>query len=157
MDAVRTMGDQIRTARMKAAHSNERLATYAGAAEELDVGTPDTIGRWERDESTPTNFNVKRMALKYNAPELMANYCALSCPIGQGRMKEVHLSPVEQLALKLYNRHRGLTEDMHELMGMAEDGVIDGNERVRFDAILERLGEMAETIRIMTIFAEKYK
>ena len=62
MKAGKTPGDQYREARMRAAAGNERLATQAGAAEALDVATPETIGRWERDEVIPSNLNVRRMA-----------------------------------------------------------------------------------------------
>lgn len=156
MQAGKSMGDRYRTARLEAAQGNQRLGTYAGAAEAIGVESPDTVGRWERDESTPTNFNVKQMAVVYGAPELMANYCATSCPIGQGQMKEIHLRPIEQLTIKLHNMSRDLNGDVLELMCIAEDGVIDDAERVQFDAIMRRLGEMAHTIKTLQIHAEKH-
>ena len=52
MNVGKTYGEQLREARLKAAAYNEKLATQQGAAEALDVSSPETIGRWERDEVT---------------------------------------------------------------------------------------------------------
>ena len=156
MQAGKSMGDRYRAARLEAAQGNQRLGTYAGAAEAIGVDSPDTVGRWERDESTPTNFNVKQMALVYGAPELMANYCALSCPIGQGQMKEVNLRPIEQLTLRLHNMSCDLDGDIRDLMLIAEDGLIAEDERDPFNAIIQRLDDMAHTIKTLQIHAKKH-
>lgn len=151
----KTSGELYREARMKAASTNERLATYAGAAEELGVASAETIGRWERDETTPSNFNVRRMAQVYRAPELLQNYCATECPIGKGRVKPLSCSNFEQIAIRLFGASSDTEDDVKTLLMFAADGTIDDSEIKEFRRIIGKLGGLKQAIEVLQIFAEK--
>ena len=150
-----SLGDALRNARIAAAKDNPNLSTLAGAAEALDVSAPETVGRWERDECTPNNHNVKRMAVLYGAPELLPFYCATSCPVGKGRVCQLSVRPVEQVALRLYNSSRDLTDDIASLMRIAEDGMIDDDERPRFDEAVKRISTLKTSIDELMLASER--
>lgn len=155
MDVGKTCGDQYRDARLAAARANESLSTYAGAAEALGVSAPETIGRWERDETTPSNLNVKRMAQVYGAPELMHNYCAMQCPIGIGRVQPILQRNLEQIAIRLFGESSNAETDVREVLLMAEDGKISADEIEEFRRIVARLGGLKNAIELLQIYAEK--
>jgi len=155
LNVGKTFGDQCREARMKAAAYNEKLATQAGAAEMLDVGSPETIGRWERDEAAPSNINVRRMAQLYNAPELMQNYCAMQCPIGCGRVNPCSSLNLEQSAIRLFNASDGLDLTAKTLLLIAADGEVSKSEAEQFDEALRKLGDIKSAITAMQMYAEK--
>ena len=155
-DALLSMGSRYLAARMAAAKYNERLSTQAGAAELLEVD-PATLGRWERGEMVPSNHNVGRMAALYNAPDLKDNYCAHACPLGIGRVKPVNIRPVEQVVLRLSNVSRSLEDDVVRLMEIAEDGVIEEDEKDGFDEIVQKLAQISDAINVLKIVAERWK
>ena len=155
MDVGKTFGDLCREARLNASASNARLATLAGAAEEMDISTPETIGRWERDETTPNNMNVRRMAPVYRAPELLQNYCAMMCPIGKGRVPQTACSSLEQLSVRLFCNSADVGEDIKTLLLFAADGTVDKSEMEEFQRIVTKLGGLKKAIGALQIFAEK--
>lgn len=155
MSAGKTFGDQCREARLKAAAYNEKLATQAGAAELLDVSSPETIGRWERDEAAPSNMNVRRMSQLYNAPELLNNYCAMQCPIGCGRFTQVQNEPFERTAIKLFNEAQGVGDIAKALLLIASDGRVRPDEVSAFQDVVKRLGSLQDVIHALQMYAEK--
>lgn len=155
MNVGKTFGDQCREARMKAAAYNEKLATQAGAAELLDVGSPETIGRWERDEAAPSNMNVRRMAQLYNAPELLQNYCAMQCPIGCGRVNPCSGITLEQSTIRLFNEVDGIDATAKTLLLIAADGQVSKAEADQFNAAVQKLGDIKTAITALQMYAEK--
>ena len=155
MSVGKTFGDQCREARLKAAAYNETLATQAGAAELMDVSSPETIGRWERDEAVPSNINVRRMAQLYNAPELLNNYCAMQCPIGCGRLSPVQNEPFERTAIRLFNEAQGVGDIAKALLLIASDGRVRPDEVSAFQDVVKRLGNLREVIAALQMYAEK--
>ena len=155
MSVGKTFGDQCREARLKAAAYNETLATQAGAAELMDVSSPETIGRWERDEAVPSNINVRRMAQQYNAPELLNNYCAMQCPIGCGRFSQVQNEPFERTAIKLFNEAQGVSDVAKALLLIASDGRVRPDEVSAFQDVVKRLGSLQDVIAALQMYAER--
>lgn len=155
MKAGKTPGDQYREARMKAAASNEKLATQAGAAEALDVATPETIGRWERDEVIPSNLNVRRMAQLYRAPELIQNYCAMQCPLGCGRVTPYQDECIERTAIRLFNESRDMDDLAKALLVIASDGQVSDDEAKAFQSVVKKLGSLKTVIDALQVYAEK--
>ena len=156
MAVGKTFGDQCREARIRAAAYNEKLATQAGAAELLDVGSPETIGRWERDEAVPSNINVRRMAQAYNAPELLQNYCAMQCPIGCGRVNPCSGVSLEQTAIRLFNEVDGFDSTVKSLLVIAADGEVSKEEADQFNRAIQKLGNLKSAITALQIYAEKH-
>ncbi|MDD3029826.1 MAG: hypothetical protein PHS57_06060 [Alphaproteobacteria bacterium] len=155
MTGSKTLGDQYREARLAAASSNEKLATHAGAAEVLEVGSPETIGRWERDETVPSNYNVRRMAQVYRAPELITNYCAEQCPLGKGRVPRAENRPLEQVAIRFFGATEDISEDAKTLLMIAANGSVDEHEIESFRKIVKRLGGLKAAIHALQIYTEK--
>lgn len=140
---------------MKASAYNEKLATQQGAAEALEVSSPETIGRWERDEVLPSNINARRMAQLYNAPELLTNYCAMICPIGCGRMSPVQDECFERTAIKLFNEAQGVGDVAKALLLIASDGKVRPDEVTAFQDVVKKLGSLKTVIDALQIYAEK--
>ena len=157
MKVGKTFGDQLREARLKHIPDNEKLGTQQGAAELLDVASPETIGRWERDEALPSNINVRRMAQVYNAPELMTNYCATICPIGCGRIAPVQDECFERTAIKLFNEAQGLGDIAKALLLIASDGRVRPDEVADFQDAVKKLGSLKTVIDALQLYAEKNK
>lgn len=156
MNAGKTLGDQYREARLRAAAYNERLATQAGAAEELDVSSPETIGRWERDEVIPSNINVRRMAQLYRAPELMQNYCATQCPLGSGRVAPYQDETFERTAIKLFNEAQDMGDLAKALLVIASDGKVNPDEAQAFQQVVRKLGNLKTVIEALQLYAERH-
>ena len=156
MSVGKTLGDQYREARMKAAAYNESLATQAGAAEALEVTSPETIGRWERDEVIPSNINVRRMAQLYQAPELMQNYCAMQCPIGCGRVAPYQDECFERTAIKLFNEAQDVGDLAKALLVIASDGKVNADEAREFQKVVKKLGSLKAVIDALQVYAEKH-
>ena len=156
MKEGKTLGDQYREARMRAAASNEKLATQAGAAEELEVATPETIGRWERDEVIPSNLNVRRMAQLYRAPELVQNYCATQCPLGCGRIAPYQEECFERTAIRLFNESLDVGDLAKALLVIASDGKVNADEAEAFKNVVKRLGSLKAIIDALQVYAEKH-
>ena len=156
MKVGKTLGDQYREARMKAAAYNENLATQIGAAELLEISSPETLGRWERDEAIPSNINVRRMAKLYNAPELMQNYCATQCPLGCGRVSPVQDECFERTAIKLFNEAQGVGDVAKALLLIASDGRVRPDEVTEFQEAVGKLGSLKAVIEALQIYAEKH-
>ena len=155
MNVGKTLGDQYREARMKAAAYNENLATQAGAAEALDVSSTETVGRWERGEVVPSNMNVRRMAELYNAPELMHNYCAMQCPLGCGRIAPYQDECLERTAIKLFNEAEDASSLAKALLVIASDGRVNEDEAKEFQQVVKRLGNLKTVIEALQVYAEK--
>jgi len=155
LNVGKTLGDQYREARLKAAAYNEKLATQQGAAEALDVSSPETIGRWERDEVIPSNINVRRMAQLYRAPELMQNYCATQCPLGCGRVTPVQDECFERTAIKLFNEAQEVGDVAKALLLIASDGRVRPDEVAAFQNVVKKLGSLKTVIDALQIYAEK--
>ena len=156
MNVGKTYGEQLRESRLKAAAFNEKLATQQGAAEALEVSSPETIGRWERDEVLPSNINARRMAQLYNAPELLTNYCAVACPIGCGRVAPVQDECFERTAIKLFNEAQGVGDIAKALLLIASDGRVRPDEVTAFQEVVSKLGNLKTVIDALQLYAEKH-
>lgn len=154
------MGNQYREARLNAAKYNERLSTLEGAAEALSdqdddsMLAPNTVGRWERGRSIPSNHKVVDMAWMYNAPHLLVNYCS-TCPIGKDRISPVEEKPLGTLAIRLHNMGKIIEAYGDEFLQIAEDNVVDDDERPRFDEIVADIKRMGKVISEIELHALK--
>jgi len=156
LNVGKTFGEQLREARLNAAAYNEKLATQQGAAEALEVSSPETIGRWERDEVLPSNINARRMAQLYNTPELLTSYCAMICPIGCGRVNPVQDECFERTAIKLFNEAQGVGDVAKALLQIASDGRVRPDEVTAFQNVAKKLGSLKAVIDALQIYAEKH-
>lgn len=137
-DARILMGNKYLESRLNAAKYNPALSTQAGAAEALDVDV-QTVGRWERGATTPSNEAVREMSEVYRDLSLLQDYCAYACPIGCGMVHPSEKATLEQAAIGLFAQSRELEKTISALLLIAADGKIDESERDEFDRAMESL------------------
>lgn len=139
-------------ARLEAAKCNERLASRAGASEELGCVSEDCIKKYELGITKPPNDVVAIMADAYNSPELVLWYCANECPLGKN-CREVPEMPPERTFIRLTNTLNRLNTSMRELAEIMDDG-IEGDEDKKkilrlWDDFLEARRRIDETLAVL--------
>lgn len=139
-------------ARLEAAKCNDRLASRAGASEELVCVSEDSLKKYELDITKPPNDVVAIMAETYNSPELAIWYCANECPLGRW-CREVPEMPPERSYIRLANTLDKLDSSMKELAEILDDGEIDRSEAETasqlWDEFLEARRRIDETLAIL--------
>lgn len=139
-------------ARMKAAEFNPMCRSREAAAEFLNISR-DSIAEYELDlcKVVPVD-KVIIMADGYNAPELLNYYCSHECPIGRDMPTEVR--PIELVTLKLINTLENSEIMRKSLLNIAEDGVISGDEKVKFDEIMKYFEKVEKTIHELKLISD---
>lgn len=138
----------LREARLEAGYSSRDIAA-------MDVAfSPETIGRHERGEVPFGPEDAMRYAETYKAPDILIRFCA-GCPIGKKSGKTVTDRDIPWAVLRLTNRLRKAGNIAETLERIADDGVIDANERGEFDAALDFLRNLEETIMDIKLAASQ--
>ncbi len=117
--------------------------TQEKAAELLPVSVR-SLRDYEEGQRVPGNDVVERMCVVYNAQHLAYQHLhetnGLLCRI----VPELEPRGLMEIAMRTYNRMARFEQShgLNRLMAIAEDGVIDANERAEFDAILDDITEL---------------
>lgn len=143
--------------RKRAATSNDRLRSRAGAAEYLGI-SESSLTHYELGitKSIPVDV-VVMMAELYNAPELKYRYCKTECPIG----KTMPLATTEKpLAVATVHLLDSLNTDeldryAKRLLRIASDGEVSDEERREVENILEALDKVSNAVSELRIIVEK--
>ena len=117
----------------------ESCLTQEQAAERLEV-SETTVKAWEQGARVPDNETVARMAELYGTPWLALEHLKQAGG-ALGVLPEVTVQSLPTAAITLINRVLDFA-DRHrdrQLLRIAEDGVIDEQERPDFDAICRDL------------------
>ena len=141
--------------RKRAAQYNDKLNSREGAAELLGV-SPSTISDYELGTTKVIPVDkVVLMADLYNAPELLNNYCRNECPIG--RDLPVEVEPIERITVKIMKHlsPERLSMMKNRLIDIAEDGVIDDEERPELKKVLSEIDQMTEVLHELQLLGEK--
>ena len=135
--------------------SREAAGLSREAAEELlTFVSADRIERIEGGKSVPHPDEVLAMEQGYRDPTLCNYYCTHECPIGMKYVPEVGLKELPQLTVELLSALNAMAEEKDRLIDISVDGRVNGFERKRFDAILEKLSALDRSIRGMRIWIE---
>lgn len=119
----------------------EGRMTQERAAELLHV-SDKTVKAWEAGQRLPDNTTVARMAEIYRTPRLRLEHAmAESQPLGV-LPEGVSMSSLPTAVLALINRCLALSDDYRQLMAIAEDGVVDEEERPVYDQIAGRVRDV---------------
>lgn len=129
--------------RKTAALEDERLNSREGAAELLGI-SPSTLADYEMGV---TKFipveSVVRMADLYKAPFLKTRFCSRNCPIGScsGALLPTEPKPIELVVLGIAKdmQARKIESARDELIDIASDGRVDGEERTRLSKVISEL------------------
>jgi transcriptional regulator with XRE-family HTH domain len=129
------IGTLCKTARQEAGITQE------SAAERLYISVT-TLQAIERGDREPQPAMISRMVDLYNKPMLALLYVrACAAEVGTGIIPDVSDRPLALSVIQLVNRIYQFA-DAHKdrrLMEIAEDGVIDQQERQDYDQILSEL------------------
>lgn len=108
----------LREARLSAGYVSRETAS-------IDLPySPETIGRHERGEVTPSPDDITQYAQGYNRPDIMLRYCS-DCPIGRKTGKTATDRDLPWAALRVSQRLRKAKEIADTLESIADDGIVD--------------------------------
>lgn len=114
------------------------LFTQESAAECLGLSC-ESLKQYESGKRTPPDEVVARMCEVYTLPWLALEHRAATDPLGV--VPEVAPKSLPMASIALTNRLRDAADRLAGLLKIAEDGVIDEDERPEFDEIVCDLRE----------------
>lgn len=122
-----------------------RGLTQEAAAEKLGI-SDSSIRAYETGQRVPPNEVVELMAICYDAQHLAFQHLRETNSMYGSIVPAVPDCSVLEASAKLINRIYEFADSHSDrrLMRIAEDNVIDQDERSEFDAILEDLQEIVE-------------
>lgn len=122
-----------------------RGLTQEAAAEKLGI-SDSSIRAYETGQRVPPNEVVELMAICYDAQHLAFQHLRETNSMYGSIVPAVPDCSVLEASAKLINRIYAFADSHSDrrLMRIAEDNVIDQDERPEFDAILEDLQEIVE-------------
>lgn len=142
-------------ARIRASETNDRLKSREGAAELLGIST-SSLSEYELGitKIVPAD-KVVLMSDLYNAPELMNEYCATSCPIGERCVQKIDVEDIDRLTLKMlgaFNQAEGVSQTLITIMA---DGVVSEDELPQMEIVLGLLDNLGNRIQALKLWATK--
>ncbi|HIZ93711.1 helix-turn-helix domain-containing protein [Flavonifractor sp. An112] len=119
--------------------------TQEAAAERLGISV-ESVRAYESGQRVPPNEVVELMVILYNAQHLAYQHLRETNALYSSVVPEIRPRSVLEASAKLTNRIFRFAESHADrrLLRIAEDNVIDTQERPEFDAILEDLQEIVE-------------
>jgi transcriptional regulator with XRE-family HTH domain len=114
--------------------------TQERAAELLNLSV-ESLRAYETDGRMPSSDVVEAMIDLYGVPVLAVQHIRASAAMARALLPEVQEMGLPQAAVRLINRIYQFADHHRDraLMRIAEDGVIDENEKPEFDQITEEL------------------
>ena len=145
-------GTIYKTAREVAGLTQER----ASVALHLSVRS---LAAYETGERIPADDVVVRMMDCYNYPVLAAQHLRQTSTLARSIVPELEERSVLEVAVRIYNRLNRIERKggIDRLMEIAEDGQIDQDERLDFDAIMEDLREIVKSGLELEVYCGKEK
>lgn len=157
-DAAKACENQCFRCRKEAAKHNDKLGSREGAAELLGISV-SSLADYELGNTKVIPVDkVVLMADIYNAPELMAWYCASECLIGKSlEMPSPEIASVERTTMKLLKQLRqGDIEQVKEkLIDITADGIISKDEWADLTEILDYLDGLIRAARELKLIGSK--
>jgi len=119
--------------------------TQEKAAELIDVSV-ESIRAYETDRRIPPDKTVIKMIEIYNCQYLAYQHLKTSAEVGQKYMPNIELRDLPSAILRLQKEVTDFIKCRDELVDICCDGIIDAEERPRYDAILKELDQIVEAI-----------
>ena len=122
-----------------------RGLTQEAAAEKLGI-SDSSIRAYETGQRVPPNDIVDLMVIAYDSQLLGIQHLRASAEMARSIVPDVRDCSVLEASARLINRIYDFADSHSDrrLMRIAEDHVIDQDERPEFDAILEDLQDIVE-------------
>ena len=112
--------------------------TQEEAAERIGI-SPESMKQYESGRRVPPDGVVAKMVEVYDLPWLALEHSRATDQLGV--LPEVHIQPLPTATIALTNRLQSATDKIKTLLRIAEDGIIDEQERPEFDTIVADLRE----------------
>ena len=119
--------------------------TQEAAAERLGISV-ESLRAYETGQRIPPTEIVELMVIIYNAQHLAYQHLRETNALYSSVVPEIRPRSVLEASAKLTNRIFSFAESHADrrLLRIAEDNVIDAQERAEFDSIMEDLQEIVE-------------
>ena len=117
--------------------------TQEQAAERIGLSA-ESMKQYELGKRVPPDGVVQRMVEVYGCPWLALEHRKATDTLGV--LPDVEIKSLPMASLSLRNRFCAAAGNLDELLLIAEDGVIDDTERVKFESIVEEMRDLMAAI-----------
>lgn len=127
--------------------------TQESAAERLGV-CAESLRAYETGQRVPPNDVVEQMCICYNAQHLAYQHLHETNALMGRVVPQLEERSLLEISVRIYNRLSWFAkrDRLSRLMSIAEDGVIDEDERAEFDAIVSDLREIVKSGLELEVF-----
>lgn len=129
-----------KTARLAAGYTQE------SATERLGISV-ESLRCYETDQRIPPNEVVELMVICYNAQHLAYQHLRESNCIAKRIVPSLEERSILEVSVRIFNRLKSLEKkrSIERLMDIAEDNIIDDDERPEFMAIVAELRDIIQS------------
>ena len=127
--------------------------TQEAAAEMLNVSV-ESLRAYETDRRIPAGDVVLQMMICYNCHQLPTQHLQETSALFNSVVPRLEERSLLAITVRIYNRLRSFQEDnrLDRLLAIAEDGVIDDQERPEFEAIISDLRQIIQSGLELDVF-----
>lgn len=119
--------------------------TQEKASEYLDISV-DSLRAYEGDKRTPPDHVVIKMIEVYDTQYLAYQHMRTRDDVGKSFLPNVEIKDLPAAMLRLQKEVNDFIKLRDEMIDITCDGVIDENEKERWDIILKELNDVADAI-----------
>lgn len=119
--------------------------TQEKASEYLDISV-DSLRAYEGDKRTPPDHVVIKMIEVYDTQYLAYQHMRTRDDVGKSFLPNVEIKDLPAAMLRLQKEVNDFIKLRDEMIDITCDGVIDENEKGRWDIILKELNDVADAI-----------
>ena len=152
--ATKAVNNVFYKARSEASTWNDSLRSRESTSEATGVDRT-RLANIELGNINPHPEEVLILSEAYNAPELCNQYCYKMCPLGIKTVNEIEVPELEKAVLQLLSIFQNLPQIKADLITIAADGIIDGDERPKMEEILKKLDQASDKIQALKIYFTK--
>lgn len=119
--------------------------TQEKAAELIGISV-ESLRSYELDKRIPPDKSVIKMIEIYDARYLAYQHLKTSAEVGQKFMPDVNLTDIPTAILKLQKEVNDFLKLKDDLLDITCDGIIDNDEKPRWETILKELDDITNAI-----------
>lgn len=127
--------------------------TQEAAAEMLNVSV-ESLRAYETDRRIPAGDVVLQMMICYNCHQLPTQHLQETSALFNSVIPRLEERSLLEMAVRISNRLRSFQEEdrLGRLLTIAEDGIIDGQERPEFETIIADLRQIIQSGLELDVF-----
>lgn len=127
--------------------------TQEAAAEMMNLSV-ESLRAYETGRRIPAGDVVLQMVICYNAQRLAVQHLQETNILFSSVVPRLEERNMLEVAVRIYNRLRSFQEDnrLDRLLAIAEDGIIDDQERPEFEAIIADLRKIIQSGLELEVF-----